>query len=105
MTPRVVLRPRRARPFYGRHPWVYAGAVAAVEGDPADGAVVDLVAHAGTFVARGFYNSRSKIRVRLYTWDEKTVLDQTFFRERLEAAIRLRSDLGMNAAGRACRLV
>ena len=31
MTPRVVLQPRRARPFYGRHPWVFAGAVAAVE--------------------------------------------------------------------------
>src|SRR5205823_3024043 len=37
MTPaRVVLRPRRARPFYGRHPWVYAGAVAAVSGSTAD---------------------------------------------------------------------
>ena len=31
---RVVLQPRRARPFYGRHPWVYPGAIAAVEGDP-----------------------------------------------------------------------
>ena len=36
---RVVLQPRRARPFFGRHPWVYAGAVAAVEGCPADGDV------------------------------------------------------------------
>ena len=53
MTPRVVLQPRKARPFYGRHPWVYPGAIARVEGDPADGAEVDLLAHTGNFVARG----------------------------------------------------
>jgi 23S rRNA (cytosine1962-C5)-methyltransferase len=105
MTARVVLHPRRARPFYGRHPWVYAGAIAGVEGDPADGAVVDLVSHTGNFVARGFYNSHSKIRVRLYAWDVETPLDQAFFRERLEAAIRLRRDLGFDGPGLACRLV
>ena len=65
---RVILQPRRARPFYGRHPWVYPGAISAVEGDPADGAEVDLVSHTGNFVARGLFNSRSKIRVRLYSW-------------------------------------
>src|SRR5258707_13396221 len=105
MTARVVLLPRRARPFYGRHPWVYAGAIAAVEGQPADGAVVGLASHTGNFVARGLYNSKSKIRVRLYTWNADTPLDQTFFRERLEGAIRLRRDLGMDEPGRACRLV
>jgi 23S rRNA (cytosine1962-C5)-methyltransferase len=105
MAARVVLQPRRARPFYGRHPWVYAGAVAAVEGAPADGDVVDLVSQAGDFVARGLYNSRSKIRVRLYTWDAATDLDRAFFRDRLAAALRLRSLLGLGGPGRACRLV
>jgi 23S rRNA (cytosine1962-C5)-methyltransferase len=106
MTPaRVVLQPRRARPFYGRHPWVYAGAVAAVEGEPADGDVVDLYSHAGNFVARGLYNSQSKIRVRLYTWSADVPLDRDFFRGRLEAALRLRRDLGVDGPGRACRLV
>jgi 23S rRNA (cytosine1962-C5)-methyltransferase len=84
---------------------VYAGAVAAVEGAPADGDVVDLVSHAGHFVARGLYNSRSKIRVRLYTWDEETALDRDFFGERLRAAIRLRGLLVLDGPGRACRLV
>jgi 23S rRNA (cytosine1962-C5)-methyltransferase len=107
MTPaRVVLQPRRARPFYGRHPWVYAGAVAAVEGDPADGDAVDLVSHAGNFIARGLYNSRSKIRVRLYSWSPDVPLDRAFFRDRIEAALRLRGPvLGLDGPGRACRLV
>lgn len=105
-TPRVVLHPRRARPFYGRHPWVYAGAVAAVEGEPADGDEVDLVSHAGNFVARGLYNGQSKIRVRLYSWEPDRPLDREFFRDRLAAAIRLRGQLlGLDGSGKACRLV
>ncbi len=105
MHPHVILLPKRARPFYGRHPWVYAGAVAAVEGEPADGDVVDLVSHAGHFVARGLYNSRSKIRVRLYSWDPAVELDDAFFRDRLAAAVRLRMALGLDVPGGACRLV
>ncbi len=104
MTARVLLQPRRARPFYGGHPWVFAGAVAAVEGEPEDGDEVDLVAHGGAFVARGLYNSKSKIRVRLYSRDP-VPLDRDFFRDRLAAAVRLRQMLGMDGPGRGCRLV
>src|SRR5205823_7852697 len=104
--PRVVLKPRRARPFFGMHPWVFAGAVAALEGNPADGDVVDLVSHAGNFIARGLYNSRSKLRVRLYTWAEDVPLDVAFFRARLESAIELRDEvLLLTGSMRGCRLV
>src|SRR5438477_10261815 len=106
MTARVILRPRRARPFFGRHPWVYAGAIAAITGEPADGDIVDLYSQTGDFVARGLYNGRSKIRVRLYSWQPGEQLDDVFFRGRLGAALRLRRDLlGLDGPGRACRLV
>src|SRR4051794_39430874 len=105
MTPRVVLLPKRARPFYGRHPWVYPGAIDSVAGEPADGAVVDLVSHTGNFVARGLFNSRSKIRVRLYSWDPDQPLDQDFFGRQVDAAIRLREALGLMGPEQACRLV
>ena len=55
---RVVLRQGRARPLWFGHPWVYANAVARVEGDPAAGAVVSLVDHDGRFIGRGFFNPR-----------------------------------------------
>src|SRR6516225_9999283 len=104
--PRVILKPRRAQPFFGRHPWVFAGAISAVEGDPADGAEVDLVSHAGNWIARGLYNSRSKIRVRLYSWQPDQPLGRDFFRDRLAAAVRLRREtLGLDRPGGACRLV
>jgi 23S rRNA (cytosine1962-C5)-methyltransferase len=103
---RAFLRARRARPFFGRHPWVYPGAIDRMEGDPADGDVVDVHSHAGNFVARGFFNSRSKIRVRLYSWSPDVPLDEAFFRSRLEIALSLRgSVLGLDGPGKACRLV
>jgi 23S rRNA (cytosine1962-C5)-methyltransferase len=90
---RVYLKPKRAQPFFGRHPWVFAGAIDRVDGDPADAAVVDLLSSAGNFVARGLYNGRSKIRVRLYSWDPAAPLDRDFFKARVERAVALRHDV------------
>jgi 23S rRNA (cytosine1962-C5)-methyltransferase len=104
--PRVILLPRRAKPFYGRHPGVYAGAIAAVDGTPADGDVVDLVSHDGHFIARGLFNSRSNIRVRLYSWSPEQPLDAEFFRARIQSAVQFRQTvLGWSKPGAACRLV
>ena len=98
-TPKVILKAKRAQPFFGRHPWVFAGAIERVDGEPADGAEVDLVSHGGNFVARGLFNSQSKIRVRLYSWDEAVALDREFFKARLQRAIDLRHGvLKLNAA-------
>src|SRR5260221_13786270 len=104
--PGVVLKPKRAQPFYGRHRWVFAGAIAAVTGSPADGAEVELHSGAGHFIARGLFNSQSKIRVRLYSWTPEQVLDREFFKARLETAIRLRHNvLKLGDPAGACRLV
>ncbi len=104
--PRVILRPKRAQPFFARHPWVFPGAVQAVDGEPADGAEVDLVSSAGNFVARGFFNSKSKIRVRLYSWNENQSLDEAFFSEKIASAARLRQLLyGPNPEFTAHRLI
>lgn len=90
---KVILKPKRAQPFFGRHPWVFAGAIERVEGSPSDGDEVELFSTADTFVARGLFNSQSKIQVRLYSWDRGVELNRDFFRGRLEQALRLRHDL------------
>jgi 23S rRNA (cytosine1962-C5)-methyltransferase len=93
MIPKVILKPKRAQPFFGRHPWVFAGAIERIVGSPADGDEVDLISSGDKFVARGLFNSQSKIHVRLYSWDPDVPLDRAFFRGRLEQAIRLRHDI------------
>ena len=104
-TATVVLKRQRARPFFGRHPWVLESAVAKVEGTPGDGDVVDLATHDGRFVARGLWNPHSRIRVRLYAFDAATKLDDAFWRGRIEAAVALRKELGLDDRAGAARLV
>ena len=89
----IVLKDRRAKPFFHHHPWVFSGAVAHVDGAPRDGEVVELCDASGRFVAWGFYNSRSQIRVRLISWDHDDSIDAAFVRDRIARAIRLRSAL------------
>jgi 23S rRNA (cytosine1962-C5)-methyltransferase len=64
-----------------------------------DGAMVDLLNDKGRFIARGFYNSKSHIRVRLYTWNAEETLDADFFRRRLTSALALRQTLGYDGTG------
>lgn len=105
MLPQVIIKSGKARPFFGRHPWVLSSAVERVVGSPADGDVVDVCSHQGRFIARGIYNGRSRIRVRLYTWDSAEQLDDGFWRRRIESAIRLRRQLGLDQPEGAVRLV
>jgi len=104
-TATVTLKPRRARPFFGRHPWVLESAVASVTGEPGAGDVVDVVTHDGSFVARGLFNPQSRIRVRLYAFDAALPLDDACWAARLAAAVGLRETLGLLGPGTACRLV
>jgi 23S rRNA (cytosine1962-C5)-methyltransferase len=99
---RVVLRPRKALPFYGRHPWVLASAVDRVEPSGVesehlldlDGQAVELHNEKHKFIAHGIFNSQSRIRVRLYSWSADEPIDEVFFRRRIEAAIALRRQIG-----------
>jgi 23S rRNA (cytosine1962-C5)-methyltransferase len=84
---------------------VLDSAVAAVEGTPGAGDVVDLATHDGRFVARGLWNPHSRIRVRLYAFDAATKLDDAFWRARIGAAVALRKDLGLDDRSGAARLV
>ena len=50
--PQVFIKPRKAAPFFGRHPWVLATAVDRINGEAAAGDVVDLLAENGHWIAR-----------------------------------------------------
>jgi 23S rRNA (cytosine1962-C5)-methyltransferase len=101
----VTLKPRRARPLFARHPWVFVNSIAALDGPDEPGTEVVVRSHEGTFIARGLINPHSAIRVRLYRWSDEP-LDEAFWSERLDAALALRRDvLNWDLPGTACRLV
>jgi 23S rRNA (cytosine1962-C5)-methyltransferase len=84
---------------------VFSGSVERVEGEPAEGDVVDVRTHDDRFVARGLYNPHSQIRVRLYSWLEEVPLDTFFWQSRVAAAVHHRAACGLLDPAGACRLV
>jgi len=91
--PRVILGRGRERRQYQGHPWVYDGEIAQVTGQPSDGAVVDCYSHDGVFLGRGYFNSRSKIRLRVLTRQVDEDVDEALLRRRLVWALERRQRL------------
>ena len=86
----ILLKPGREKSIQRRHPWIFSGAVARLDGDPASGATVDLLSADGQFLARAAYSPVSQIRARLWTLDPSEPVDADFFRRRIKAAIASR---------------
>jgi 23S rRNA (cytosine1962-C5)-methyltransferase len=86
----VRLKAGREKSLLRQHPWIFSGAVEAVEGDPGIGETVDILDSQGGFLARGAYSPESQIRVRVWTWNPYEVINTDFFRSRLENARALR---------------
>jgi 23S rRNA (cytosine1962-C5)-methyltransferase len=66
---RLVLKPGRQRSVERRHPWVFSGAVARVEGDPQSGESVMVCAAEGTELGWAAYSPSSQIRARMWNHD------------------------------------
>ena len=93
MQPRLTLKPGGDRRQHMGHPWVYDGEIARVEGEPADGAVAECYSHKGIFLGRGYFNSRSKIRLRVLTRNIAQDVDDALLRQRLTQALARRQRL------------
>jgi 23S rRNA (cytosine1962-C5)-methyltransferase len=82
----LTLKPGRERSLLRRHPWVFSGAVAGVEGAPAPGDTVDIRAADGAWLARGAYSPSSQIRARVWTFRGEEEIGPDFFRQRVTEA-------------------
>jgi len=101
----IVLKRNRARPVLQRHPWIFSGAIERIEGEVADGDVVEVRDAGRNWLARGYLNRRSQIAVRLLTWRQDEPVDRAFWRRRLERAVAARQVLADDPATTAYRLV
>ena len=88
------------------HPWVFSGAVGAIEGDAAAGGVADVYSSGGRWVGRGLMHPSAALAVRIYSRIEGQALDAAFFVSRVREALAVRSDLcGHDSGTDAFRLV
>ena len=103
---KVFIKPRRARPFWFGHPWVFSGAIDRVRGQLRNGDVVEVCDEKGRVIGQGFWNEQSQIRVRITALAGEGPLDGALMLRRLDAAVRLRQEaLDLGAATNAYRLV
>ena len=93
MHPRLILKKGSERRQLMGHPWVYDGEIARTEGSLADGAVADCASFNGTFLGRGYFNGRSKIRLRVLTRNAGQEVDDDLLRQRLDWALKRRLQL------------
>src|SRR5215475_12439198 len=85
----VLLKPGEADRILAGHPWVYHGSVLRLTHPAADGELVQVKDHRQRFLGIGFYNSKSKINVRVLS-PERIAVDNAFFLERIRAALAVR---------------
>ena len=95
----VHLRPGHVQPIWAGHPWVYAQAIARIEGQaPVPGDVVRVIDPHGHAIGRGFWSPRKAIPVRLVTRDDSESLDdERWLIDRIERAKRRRAAIGLPA--------
>jgi 23S rRNA (cytosine1962-C5)-methyltransferase len=102
--PKVVISPKAERSVKNGHPWIYGEEILKTEGVPQNGGLVDVMA-GSSYMGTGFYNSTSKITVRLISRSANDVFDARFWRRRVEYAVRYRKTVMPGADFACCRLI
>ena len=103
--PKIIITPKGEAALTGGHPWVYEGEVTAVDGAAEDGGLVDVVSRRGSWLGCGFYNSRSKIRVRLVSRNANDDFSDAFWERRIRYAWDYRKTVMGETDSRCCRVI
>ena len=82
------LKDGKERSLLRRHPWIFDSAIAKGGGDP--GETVRVESHKGDFLAWASFSPASKIRARVWSFDEKQRIDAAFLAAKVSTAIRAR---------------
>ena len=98
--PKIIVTPKGEAHLRGGHPWLFEGEVVRIlcgdspvlpgSGIPEDGGLVHVFSGKDRFLGTGFYNSHSKIRVRLISENANDRFDEAFWRRRVRYALDYR---------------
>lgn len=86
---KIYLKPGKEEPVRRFHPWIFSGAIARIDGSPADGDVVQVLAKNGDLLGAGHFHHGS-IAVRLLTFSDADVMALPFWTDAFKAAWRVR---------------
>lgn len=85
----MLLKPGEGDRIVAGHPWVYHTSILRLTAQAGDGELVQVKDHRQRLLGMGFFNSKSKIHVRVLS-PERVEVDQVFFEQRIRAALTVR---------------
>ena len=75
------------------HPWVFSGAIDQIKGKPENGDIIRITDSNNDFLAYGFFNSKSRVAVRLLEWNLETEINESWWRRKIKIAVKHRDEL------------
>ncbi|MBQ9410728.1 MAG: class I SAM-dependent rRNA methyltransferase [Bacteroidales bacterium] len=93
---RIILKPHREESILRYHPWVFSGAIARIEGNPAEGDLVSVIGADGKLLASGHYQIGS-IAVRILSFEEDPTRPD-FWTLMLSKALKLREAMELSGS-------
>ena len=93
----IRLKDGRERSLLRRHPWIFEGAIAS--GSAESGETVRIESHAGQFLGWAAFSPTSRIRARVWSFNEAQHIDASFFIARIAQSISARSLFDIKSDG------
>ena len=103
--PSVVIDARGTKKAQGGHPWVFDNEITQVNGTPEDGGLCDVLSPKGRYLGTGYYNSHSKIRVRIISQNANDTFGEAFFQRRVRYAWDYRKTVMGPEGTQNCRVI
>ena len=103
--PTYTVTPKAENTIVKGHPWVYDAEILNMEGETANGGLVDVISRKGRYLGTGFLSQQSKIRVRLISRNANDRFDEAFWRRKLQWAWDYRKSVMAPADLDACRVI
>ena len=93
----IRLKPGKERSLQRRHPWIFESAIAKGSGD--SGETVRVESHEGQFLAWAAFSPASRIRARVWSFDEAQRIDAPFFIAACARSISARARFDVQSDG------
>ncbi len=92
MVYRVTIRNGKEKQLLRHHPWVFSGAIKETEPRFEEGGWADVYTEEGRFIAKGYYDEKSHIILRLLSWDKDEEVGAGFVRDLVKKSILRRKE-------------
>lgn len=90
---KIKVADRCAERLLSGHLWIFNNEIKSIDGLYSNGDIIAVTNKRGKFIGKGYINDNSKIIIRLLSFKDEPI-DKSFFKKKLEDAIKYRISLG-----------